>query len=357
MLKVELVSEALKRGKADRQKGDLDYIRFREEFRGVVRGTVIVKNRVIYGYPHIKRVYSLEAGLKRNIGPGQTLFAEEKIDGFNVRMASINGDVYAFSRGGFLDLFVTEKARESAPIVKFFDDYPGHVLCGEMIGNTPYTKPTEGGDSKLFIFDMYHDDGIYIPCEERYAILKRYGIEGVPALGAFQSDDFKGLKKVMLSLNKSRKEGMVLKTADRSDAVKYVTPWSDIDDISGNSGLIFDMPMGFYHQRVLRSAFFIEDFGLDRDTHAKMLGRAFYDGLSKAIEKARNGVEIYEEFEMLIKDQRIWDDIHRHMSKDVKVELVWKKAEKGKTRIRFRKVYKRTSRNLAAFARGKGVTD
>ena len=187
--------------------------------------------------------------------------------------------------------------------------------------------------------------------------LRKYGIDGVPALGRFQSDDFKGLRKVILSLNKSRKEGMVLKTADRSGAVKYVTPWSDIEDIAGNSGLLFDMPIGFYHQRVLRSAFFIEDFGLDRETHAKMLGKAFYEGLCKAIEKAKAGGEIEDEFEMLIKDQRIWDDIHRHMSKDVKVELVWKKAEKGKTRIRFRKIYKKTTRNLAAFARGKGVTD
>ena len=88
-----------------------------------------------------------------------------------------------------------------------------------------------------------------------------------------------------------------------------------------------------------------------------MLGKAFYEGLCQAIEKAKAGGEIEDEFEMLIKDQRIWDDIHRHMSKDVKVELVWKKAEKGKTRIRFRKIYKKTTRNLAAFARGKGVTD
>ena len=177
-------------------------------------------------------------------------------------MASINGEVYAFSRGGFLDLFVTEKARESAPIMRFFRDYPGHVLCGEMIGNTPYTAPTEGGDSKLFIFDIDHDDGAYLPCEERYAILRKYGIDGVPRSGRFQSDDFKGLRKAILSLNKCRKEGMVLKTADRSGAVKYVTPWSDIEDIARNSGLLFDMPIGFYHQRVLRSAFFIEDFGL-----------------------------------------------------------------------------------------------
>jgi putative ATP-dependent DNA ligase len=356
-IKVALVTEALKRGKADRQKGDLDYIRFREEFRSVERGTIIVKDRVIHGYPHIKRIFTLEMGLKRNIGSDLTLFAEEKIDGFNVRIACIDGKVSAFSRGGFLDLFVTEKARESAPIAKFFDDFPGYVLCGEMIGNTPYTAPTEGGDSELFIFDIYHDDGVYVPCEERYALLKKYKIAGVPVLGRFQSDDYKALRRTILLLNKSRKEGMVLKTADRGNAVKYVTPWSDIEDIEGNSRLLFDMPIGFYHQRVLRSAFFIEDFGLDHDAHAKMLGKAFYEGLCKAIETVKEGNEIAEEFEILIKDQRIWDDIHRHMSKDVKVELVWKRPEKDKTRIRFRKIYKRTSRNLTAYSKGKGIAD
>jgi len=41
----------------------------------------------------------------------------------------------------------------------------------------------------------------------------------------------------------------------------------------------------------------------------------------------------------------------------VRIEEVWKKRETGRTRLRFRKIYKKTSRMLISLALGKGVTD
>lgn len=352
---VGAISEGLKKGKAEKLKEEIEYIRVREGFQGIGRGTVIVGKRVIFAYPHIKRIFTLENGIKRNIG-GCDLFAEEKIDGFNVRIACIEGRIFAFSRGGFLDAFVTEKARGMG-FEGFFEDYPGHVLCGEMIGNTPHTPPADDFDVKLFIFDIDEGDGAYLPCKEKYRIIREYGLRGVPMLGRFRSDDYPGLKKLILGLNKSRREGMVLKSEDRSQVVKYVTPWSDIEDIERNSRLLFDMPIGFYHQRVLRSAFFMSDFGLGRDEHAQKLGRAFYGGLVKAIEGARDGREVDEEFEISIKDPAVWDDIRRHMSREVRVEELWRKSEGKEIRIRFRKVYKRTTKLLSSYAAGRGVED
>lgn len=286
-----IVSDALRRGKADKPQGDLKYIRFKEEFKGIARGTVIIGSRVIHGYPHIKRIFTLEKGVLRNLpADGENIFVEEKIDGFNVRMVSVSGEIYAFSRGGFLDLFVSEKARELDPIRRFFKDRPEATLCGEMLGNTPYTRPSEGGDATVYIFDIDRGDGTLLPCDERYSLVEKYGLRGVPVIGRFGREDIAGLKRVILSLNKGRKEGMVLKTRNRGMAVKYVTPWSDIDDISSESFLFFDMPIGFYYQRVLRSSFFISDFGLDKRAHAEKLGLAFYDGLEKAIRAAKEGV-------------------------------------------------------------------
>jgi len=351
-----VVSEALKRGKADRPPGPFRYIRFRESFRGIMRGTVITADgTVIRGYPHIKRIFTLENGLKKNM-PAGVLYAEEKIDGFNVRIASLGGEVFAFSRGGFIDAFVTEKAREMK-LGGFFGDCPEHVLCGEMIGNTPYTKPTNEFDVRLYIFDIDRGDGTHLPPEERYETIEKYGMLGVPKLGKFKSDDYAGMKKAILSLNKGRKEGMVLKSADRKSAVKYVTPWSDIEDIGAASKMLADMPIGFYYQRVLRSAFFMEDFGFDRGEYARKLGDAFYGGLVKAIEAVKAGREIDEEFEIRVKDPAIWDDVRHHMSKDVKLEKLWEREDNGKIRIRFRKIYKKTTKLLASYANGKGIED
>lgn len=352
---VKVVKEALKRGKAQKLSEAIEYIRFRESFRGIERGTVIVGNRIVWGYPQIKRIFTLKKGLKRNMPPCE-LYAEEKIDGFNVRFASIKGNVYAFSRGGFLDSFVTEKATDLR-VDKFFKDYPGYVLCGEMLGNTPYTEPTKDFDVRLFVFDIDEGDGVYLPCEDRYKILKKFGIEHPPVMGKFHSEDYNGLEKLVLSLNKGNREGMVLKSTDRKNLVKYVTPNSDIKDISEASHEFFDMPIGFFYQRILRSAIFVNDFNMDQDKYALKLGKAFYSGLMKSIRKAGRGEEIAEEFEILVRDEGIWKDIRKHMSKEVRLEELWKRKEGKKTRIRFQKVYRRTSNKLISYTAGKGVTD
>jgi putative ATP-dependent DNA ligase len=351
------VLNALKAGKAERLSGEIEYIRFRDGHGGVERGTAIAGRRAVRSYPHIKRIFTLENGLRRNMKDAE-LYAEEKIDGFNVRIASVGGKVFAFSRGGFLDAFVTEKAREGAGIAAFFRDNPDAVLCCEMLGNTPYTAPTGDFDVALFVFDIDRGNGTHLPCTKRYALVKKYGLRTVPVLGKFRSDDYAGLRKAVLAMNKGRKEGLVLKGAESGCAVKYVTPWSDIEDISNASGMLFDMPIGFFHQRVLRSAFFIRDFGLDRDDYARKLGRAFYDGLEAALKQVQEGGEVCEEFEIAVKNPGIWDDIRRHMSREVKLEELWKRQDTdGRTRIRFRKAYRRTTKTLASYSHGKGVAD
>ncbi|MEW6748679.1 MAG: RNA ligase [Candidatus Micrarchaeota archaeon] len=350
-----ILAEALKRGKAERKKEALGYIRFRERFKKIERGTVIVGKRIIWGFPHIKRIFALGKGLPQNLDAAM-IYAEEKIDGFNVRIAWIDGEVFAFSRGGFLDSFVTEKARD-AGLERYFRKHPEHVLCAEMIGNTPYTRPSKEFDTRLFVFDIDEGDGTYLPPGERYRLLDEFGIESAPRLGKFIGDDIKGISMLAVSLNKSRKEGMVLKSDDREKVVKYVTPWSDLEDIADASDLFFDMPIGFYYQRILRSAFFISEFGLDREEYSKKLGKAFYDGLMSAISRAREREEIADEFEIVIRERGIWDDIRRHMGKEVKVEELWRREEGKSVRIRFRKIYRKTSSKLMSYAAGKGVTD
>lgn len=350
-----IAREALKRGKAEELDEEIKYIRFREGFRKIPRGTVIIGGRVIWGYPHIKRIFTLENGLKRNMPEGE-LYVEEKIDGFNIRIANVDGKIYAFSRGGFIDPFVTEKARD-LHLGSFFSTYPDYLLCAEVVGNTPYTRPTKEFDVMVYVFDIDRGDGDLLGCKERYDILRKFSILGVLLHGVFRSDDFAGLKKLALALNKGMKEGMVLKSTDRKVALKYVTVNSDIEDLQMASETFFDMPIGFYYQRILRSAYFVSDFGLDREDYSQKLGKAFYSGLMRAISKSRMGEDIGEEFEFTIKDIKIWDAIRRHMSREVKIEELSRNEVSDGYRVRFRKVYRKTNRILAAYSSGKGVTD
>ncbi len=351
----EKIDEAVKKGKAQLKKEDIDYVRFRSSFKGVERGTVITGKRIIWGFPHIKRIFTLEKGIKKNISEG-TVYLEEKIDGFNVRIAKTGGKIYAFSRGGFLEFFVTEKVRELG-LEKFFEDHPKYVLCGEMLGNTPYTKPTNEFDVKLFVFDIDDGHGNYLPCEMKYELLRKYNIPSVPLIGKFKADDFKKLNRLALDFNKARREGIVIKSESRRELVKYVNPNADIDDIGNCSYLFFDMPFGFFNQRMLRSAFFIRDYGLDRKKYGKELGDFYYKGIVRALDDIASGKNIEEEFEILVKDETVWEKIRKHAGKEVKLNLIFKRKEKNGTRIRFSKTYLRTTRLLRAYLNGRGMTD
>lgn len=350
-----IIADGLKRGKVAKCSGELDYYRFTSPFRKVERGTVVIGKRVIWGFPHIKRIFTLEKGVQRNI-KDSFVFLEEKIDGFNCRIAKVGKNIYGFSRGGFLDSFITEKARAMG-LEGFFEKHPGHVLCGEMVGNTPYTDPERKFDVKLFIFDIDRGDGSYLEPEGKYSALEHFKIQGVPRLGKFRSDDYAGMGKKARALNRAKAEGMVIKSSDRRQAVKYVTPFADINDILQTSERFLDMTMGFYYQRILRSSFFIRDFGLEQEKYSTELGKAFYKGTISAIRKVESGGEISREFEVLVRNPKIWDEIKAHQSKDIGFELLSKKKEDGGTRIRFRKIYRKTTRELASLASGKGVND
>jgi len=240
---------------------------------------------------------------------------------------------------------------------KIFKTHKNHILCGEILGNTPHTEPTNKFDVKLFVFDIDQGDGKYLPPKEKYDILAKYKIPSVPKLGKYSTKNIPKIKSLVKKLNRGKKEGIVIKATDRKSLVKYVTPIADIDDISKCSDRFFDMPIGFFYQRILRSSFSIEDFGYDKDKYALALGKAFYSGLSKSIKKTRKKNKIDGEFEVLIKDKKTWAEIKKHMSKEVRLEKIWERKEKGKTRIRFRKIYLKTTKKLAAYAAGSGIVD
>jgi putative ATP-dependent DNA ligase len=349
------ILDAIKRGKAERLKEEIEYVRFKEATGKIARGTVITKDRVVLGYEHIQRVFTLEKGIARNIDGGE-VWIEEKIDGFNLRVAKVEGRIFAFSRGGYIDAFATEKAR-SMGFERFFSDHPGYVICGEMIGNTPYTDPTDKFDVKLYIFDIDGGNGEYLPCEDRYALLKAYRMEGVPVFGKYRTSDVKRLRELALSINKAMKEGMVIKTPDRKSAIKYVTPNADIEDIAKCSPVMFDMPLGFYVQRMFRSGLFIKDFGLDRGEYSKRLGEAFYSGLMKGVRDVEEGRGAEEVFEIFVKDPKTWETVHHHMSKEVRLEIISDREENGGRRIRFSKIYRKTTKKLHDAISGKGATD
>lgn len=350
------VRKALEKGAAERRTfGTVDYIRFKNSYKEVERGSVITKGGFFPGFPHIKRIFTLEKGLERNIR-SDFIFAEEKIDGYNLRAALIGGEICALSRGGIIDAFSTEKLREILP-KKIFEK--NIMLCGEMIGNTPYTSPARDFDVKYFVFDIYDlGKGEYLAPAERYALLKKYGIEPAPSIGKFhRKNDAKKLHELALNFNRAGKEGIVFKSEDRKQVVKYVNPNADIEDIGNTLKALFDMPIGHFNQRLLRSAIFVREYGLGAEEYGKKLGKAVYEKFAEGLKMLEKDGSIYDEFEILVKDRKVWDELKSHMSREVRLEEVFEREEGGKTRIRFRKIYTKSTKKLRAFLNGKGITD
>ncbi|VVB98097.1 RNA ligase [uncultured archaeon] len=356
MAGAEEMRAALAKGAAERGKfGALEYVRFRSPYREIERGSVAIKGGFYPGFPHIKRIFTLENGLEKNIS-SERVFAEEKIDGYNLRCVSIGNEIYALSRGGIIDAFSTEKLRGIVPRAIF----QGNVmLCGEMIGNTPYTRPTNEFDVKYYVFDIYDlEEGEYLPPEERYALLKRHGLEPAPSFGKFhKKGDLKKLRALALNVNKSGKEGIVFKSEDRTEVVKYVNPNADIEDVGSTIKAIFDMPTGQYNQRILRSAIFIREYGLGKEEYGCKLGKSIYENFAKGLDMLEREGSIYDEFEILVKDTAVWDELRRHMSHEIRLETVFEREEKEGTRIKFRKIYVKSTRKLREFLNGKGITD
>lgn len=344
------ILKAIKSGRIEERDG---VFRFSERIGDIPRGTVVIDKRIIFGYPKIRRVFSLCKGAEMNLEPGK-IWVEEKIDGFNLRAVSVGGEIYCLSRGGFFDYFATEKIANDPKFRKFFSEHPSKVIYLEMIGNTPYTSPTKKFDIKYYIFDIGNGKNRFVGPDERIRMCKEYGLNPVPLLGVVEKMECAKLKKLAIALDLRKGEGMVLKQQLPRKVVKYVVPNSDIEDLAQGSHMLFDMPTGFMKQRVLRSALSIAELGLSKKEYDRRLGEALHKELYSVIKK---GGEVSEEFEILVKNKETWDKILEHMSKEVKIVVDSQKKETGGVRIRFRKIYKKGSKRLRRAVEGYAQTD
>ena len=341
---------AIRKGRIEERDG---IFRFSERIGTIARGTVVIGKRILYGYPKIRRVFSLADGAEHNLNPGE-VWVEEKIDGFNLRVVYENGRIYCISRGGFLDYFATEKISSDLGVQKFFRDHPLSALHMEMIGNTPYTAPTKKFDVRYYVFDIGNGKNRFVGPAERKEICKKYGLTCVPLLGKVTRGEGRKLKHIAIALNKRGGEGMVLKQHLPRRILKYVVPSSDIADLAQNSALIFDMPAGFMKQRVFRSAISVSELGLNKREYDKLLGEALHKHLYPAI---KSGGEASETFEILVKERKTWEKVLAHMSSEVKIDVVSEKKERGGIRIRFKKIYKKGSRRIRRAVEGYAQAD
>jgi len=268
---------------------DIRYARYRDKEGEISRGTAILfdeKNkRMIHDYPHIYRVYRLREGIKRFFG-NDWFYAEEKLDGYNVRILKHDNRIIAITRGGIICPFSTEWVHHwmgRYRIDDFFELYPDRILCAEFLGDNPYNSkrdPTLPAGMSFFCFDIMMPGGKLMHPEERYSILGNLNLPQIRSFGKFRIKDFSRISDIVLKLNSDRREGIIFKKVNGDKAIKFVTAESDLIDIEQFLPYFYDIEPGFYSNRLMRISLFAGEFGLDLEEYSRKIGDAILKGYS-----------------------------------------------------------------------------
>ncbi len=362
----KVLREGLELGKVREEKFlGLNYFRFSEDFKGFARGTVVFKDFVIYGYPHIGRILYLKEGLREHFKGD--FFVEEKVDGYNVRIFYHGGKVYALTRGGFLCPFTGDRVLDFIPL-EFFKENPNLVLCAEVAGpENPYIEehpPYVKEDVNFFVFDvMEKNKSSFLPYSEKLRLLKEYSLPSVEIYGRFSLKDYKLLKELLLRLEREGKEGVVFKEeGEEGKRAKYITSRANLNDIKVTSFNMLSLPPEYYTNRILRAVLFLEEEGLEGGYGevSKELGKAFVEGLREAIELFKREGKVYRTFRCRFRREenaKAFLKRIRHLSKEVQIVERSLRKEGEFFILEFDKVYLKMTGLLGHLLRGGLVFD
>jgi putative ATP-dependent DNA ligase len=304
----------------------------------------------------------LARGIHRLFGKRE-FYAEEKIDGYNIRIAYQDGWILAFTRGGFVCPLTTEWAQlwwERDGLGRFFAENPEHVLCGEVTGDNPYNNQRDPRDRpglNLQIFDIRDDRGKVYPVGKRYELVDRYGLPTVPRLGTFTAGQIDTLYERVRELNRNHREGVVLKHRNGRQHLKFVTPENELSDIEDNVPVAFDVGHPYFTNRIFRALLFVRELGLDEEEYSCRLGCAFMEGY-KEVERDPEATLDYTVYCRL---WDTWEQLAERIGSAVKLErLETEETElegRGMYRIRFRRHFKKSTRRFTDMVSGRSHVD
>ncbi|MGA9097994.1 MAG: RNA ligase [Methanotrichaceae archaeon] len=295
-------------------------LRFEKTASGVEEGTVIFDNgEIVYGYPKIRRAMMLQPSIKRHFQ--DRVAVEEKMNGYNIRVASIGGDVVALTRGGFICPYSTEVAKRLIPM-QIFEDRPEIVLCGEMIGpENPYVPkdiyPTDTIDFYLFDLSTKNSKGT-LGVYKTHEFAEDYNISSAPFFGEFKaSKAYEPIKRIVKRLGRKGHEGVVLKDPDNKVApLKYTSSESNCSDLETAFRYYNDYALDFFVSRAVREGFQTvewDESDEERKERALRLGESILLPLADTVKKKLNGEQIVQQVQIRVKNLQTARDFEYHL--------------------------------------------
>ncbi|GBF08584.1 conserved hypothetical protein [Aeropyrum pernix] len=287
---------------------DVVYVGFRRQFRGVPEGTLVAFRRgeqiVVWGYPSIKRMLLPRVAVPRWF-PGPTVLVEEKMNGYNVRVFTLGGMVYAATRGGLICPYTTRRLRRlyGGALQRILEDLgaEGSFLAGEVVGlENPYTRYyyEEAPDFGYFIFDIFKG-GRWLPPRVKFSLAPEYGLKTVNLLAEIPAtgSGVERLYTIVEDLEKRGREGVIVKDPEgRVEPLKYTTSGTNIGDIRLGMRYPFEEGRSFLFPRILREIF--REWETGRRRYGE-LGEAILAPAIEAVEAVSRGERLVEEFELV----------------------------------------------------------
>lgn len=246
----------------------LDAIQIRKSIGKIEAGTMICLGKsveVIRGFPKIRRTLMLEPVLKKHFNSEIAL--EEKMNGYNVRIARVNNRIMAFTRGGFICPYTTKKANQLMDMEEFFNHHPQLIICGEMVGtDNPYVSQyyPEIGKLGFRIFDVREKlSNKPLPILEKRKLLEEYGLPPVRLLGIYDTHEAAGeILDIVRKLGEKDREGVVMKDPDMEiQPLKYTSSQAHASELEYAFSYPFDLGQAFFFSRVIREGF--QSFEMD----------------------------------------------------------------------------------------------
>ncbi|WP_306052306.1 RNA ligase [Natronococcus wangiae] len=267
---------------------------------GVERGTALIGGEVVRGFPKIARTLVLETGVPNQFD--DRIAVEEKLNGYNVRVARVEGDQLAFTRSGMVCPFTTRMIERLVDLEALFDEHPEAMVCGEMIGpENPYTAHDYPGvDSLAFRAFDWRDrrSGEPLDVEKRRERYERFGVSQTQLLGIYDVDETASeLRPTVEELDAEGREGVVMQSLDGSTQLKYTTSASSRSDLAYAFSLPFDYGQEFMFRRLLREGFQTVEWDESDDVargRARDLGEAILLSMRDAIETVDDGGAVGE---------------------------------------------------------------
>lgn len=319
------------------------FYRVTKRIGSLAKGSVITRDGILYDFPRIARILHLENGIRSAYtGP---FYIEEKVDGYNVRVARVQGRILAFSRSAYVCPFSTDRIAEFLDIKRIFDENPNLIVCGEFAGpDNPYNAehpPYVKEDIRFFAFDlMVMNSPHNIPIEERYRLFDLYRMPTVRRFGKFSPSDISSLKNIIKQLDEEGCEGMLIKPVNPDEkSLKYVTLSSCLRDIRVTAPLMAEMTSEFFTHRVIRAAMYIHEHidPINPEVFTQ-LGEVLLKPIHGSIAKVSRGEVIDEQFLLRFREEKSVQMMVDHFHKcKVKFDILSEKREGEYWHVKFSK--------------------